>query len=54
MPQLAPKRWCFDCGKYVGRRWQEIVRCGSCMDKLNIELGLKDKPKDPRSEDIPY
>lgn len=50
--QVAPKAYCYDCGKYVGRRWgdKKVHLCGACLDKLQKKTGERPKTKD----DIPY
>lgn len=51
MPPLAPKAYCYDCGKYIGRKWGEkkVHRCSPC---LRIALGESEPEK--IKDDIPY
>lgn len=50
MKPQAPKAYCYDCGKYVGRRWGEfkVHRCTEC---LKIAMG---NPPEKKEGDIPY
>jgi len=51
----APKRWCFDCGKYIGRRWgdHKLFRCSECLEKVG-DYGRLDDSNKRDFGDIPF
>lgn len=50
---LAPKRWCNECNKPVGRKWSNYNLCRSCIRKATEAKEL-DSKHDPKTADIPY
>lgn len=51
MTKQAPKVYCYDCGKYVGRRWgdKKVYRCSACLRKI-----LPDSKDKKNGDDIPF
>lgn len=56
MPALAPLRNCAECGKPIGRRWAEYVKCGQCVREVMEKDFRESHPEldGIAKDDIPY